>query len=131
VSLRPARREDLPLAALWALGAACALACAPMLPWLARWAGPCPLHALTGVPCLTCGSTRAALALARGDVAAAVASNPLVTVAIVAGLLGGAVAPAWAMLGWPVPRIPATAASRLALAAALAANWIYLVAHGA
>ena len=60
---RAASRRDLPLAALWTLGACCALASLPLLPWLAKMAGPCPLRTLAGIPCFTCGATRAAAAL--------------------------------------------------------------------
>ena len=41
---------------------------------------PCPLRAVTGVPCPLCGMTRASIALLRGDVGAAVGFNPLVLV---------------------------------------------------
>lgn len=44
---------------------------------------PCPLLALTGVQCPFCGSTRAAGALARGDVAAAWTYNGLLVVGLV------------------------------------------------
>lgn len=40
----------------------------------------CLLQRTTGTPCPTCGATRAGLALARLDVAAALALNPLMTV---------------------------------------------------
>jgi hypothetical protein len=40
--------------------------------------GPlCPLRRTTGVPCPLCGATTAMNALARGDLTAAVAANPL------------------------------------------------------
>jgi Protein of unknown function (DUF2752) len=38
---------------------------------------PCPFHALTGLWCPLCGSTRALHSLFHGDVAAAFARNPL------------------------------------------------------
>jgi hypothetical protein len=38
---------------------------------------PCPLLTLTGLPCPTCGTTRAALALSHGQLTAAFAANPL------------------------------------------------------
>lgn len=38
---------------------------------------PCPLHAWTGLYCPGCGSTRALHALLHGDVAQALAMNPL------------------------------------------------------
>jgi type IV secretory pathway TrbD component len=49
--------------------------------------GICPLRRLTGIPCPTCGATRAALALVRGELAAALGFHPLVTVLLLgAGL---------------------------------------------
>ena len=49
------------------------------LPW-----PRCNFRALFGIPCLTCGSTRAAVALLHGDVSAAWAWNPLATAAMLA-----------------------------------------------
>lgn len=49
--------------------------------WLTRLGLPqvvCPFHALTGLPCLTCGATRALAALLRGDLATSLRTNPLV-----------------------------------------------------
>lgn len=37
---------------------------------------PCPIHAATGVACPGCGMTRACLALARGELAAAWSLHP-------------------------------------------------------
>lgn len=49
----------------------------------------CLFKGLSGHPCPTCGSTRAVLALARGDLKAALAWNPLLILAsgVAAGLL--------------------------------------------
>jgi hypothetical protein len=54
----------------------------------------CALKGLTGWPCPACGTTRALLTLARGDLAAAVTLNPLCLIAA-AGLL---VVPVWTAL---------------------------------
>ncbi|MCJ0980305.1 DUF2752 domain-containing protein [Rhodococcus sp. ARC_M12] len=44
---------------------------------------PCPLHALTGLWCPGCGTTRALGDLTRGDVAAAASSNVVAVVLVV------------------------------------------------
>lgn len=44
---------------------------------LPAWASTCPWLALTGAPCPLCGTSRAALALLSGDLAASLAHNPL------------------------------------------------------
>jgi Protein of unknown function (DUF2752) len=67
--------EGLGVAGLAAAGAAVAyqaLAGGQGL-WL-----PCPLRAVTGIPCPLCGMTTAATALAAGDLGAAMAANPFV-----------------------------------------------------
>ena len=47
------------------------------LPW-----PPCSFRALFGIPCVTCGSTRAASALLQGNIVDAWSWNPLATVAM-------------------------------------------------
>jgi len=115
-----------------ALGAVSAAAIAPFLPWLAPIVPGCPFHALTGVPCPGCGTTRAVLALARGDVTGAFGWNPLAAAAL---LLGGAtclLAPLWVASGRALPalslELPVRA--RIAVVAAFGANWAWLVAQG-
>jgi hypothetical protein len=52
---------------------------------------PCPFLELTGAPCPTCGTTRAAAALSQGHLAEAFAVNPLAAAALLL-LLPAAVA---------------------------------------
>jgi hypothetical protein len=69
--------EQLGLAGLGAAAASF------VYPALSRHTGlglPCPLRALTGVPCPMCGMTTAATGLAAGDLQAALAANPFVLV---------------------------------------------------
>jgi len=66
---------------------------------------PCPLFALTGIQCPLCGATRAAGALAHGDLAAAWSHNAL----LVVGLgLAAVCAAAWTveLAGGPALRPP-------------------------
>jgi hypothetical protein len=93
----------------------------------------CPARGLLGIPCATCGMTHAFVALAHGDVAAALQASPL------GALLAAA---AWAFvlldllrlaLGRPLPSLP-TSLVRAAVAAGAAAlllNWAWLLAHQA
>ncbi len=128
---RRATRDDRPLAWVAASGVASVFALAPFLAPLARFAPPCPLHAWTGVPCPGCGSTRAALALLRGDVFGAFAWNPLAALGLVAALAAGALAPLWVALAGPLPAWDSVlpARTRWVMAAALAVDWAYLVAR--
>ena len=127
---RPAGRSDLPLAGLWAVAAAGAVALAPLAPLLSGLLPPCPLHTMTGFPCPTCGATRAALHLARGDVLAALAVNPLAAGGLTFGVLGGLLAPAWVAVRGPLPRVAPERRWRWLIAAVLAGNWIYVAARG-
>lgn len=127
---RPAGRADLPLAGLWAVAAAGAVALAPLAPLFAGLLPPCPLHVMTGLPCPTCGTTRAALHLAHGDVLAALAVNPLAAGGLTLGVLGGLLAPAWVAVRGPLPRVTPERRWRWLVAAVLAGNWIYVAARG-
>ncbi len=122
------------VAAIFGLCAGAALLWLP-LDGLAPFAGECRFKSWTGRPCLTCGATRAVLALSHGHMGGALAMNPLVALLLL-GLL--AVAPCAALI-WalrlPRPRLaPADRAGRVilvaTLAAAAAANWVYLLAAG-
>jgi hypothetical protein len=132
VSFRRAGPADRSLAVVLALGAASALALLPFAARLAAFVPPCPFHALTGLPCAGCGTTRAVVALARGDVPAALALNPLATAAMLAGGAACALLPLWVALRQPLPmlapELPGRA--RLLLGALLIANWAYLIAVG-
>jgi len=93
----------------------------------------CSLKLWTGLPCPTCGSTRALGCLAHLDVAGAFAMNPLATLAAGTVLL-------WALSDLVL--LPARRSLSLAIApswhpfvlrlmvAALAVNWAYLIAAG-
>ncbi len=124
--MRPGRQ----LAFLWGAAALVSTAAAPFAPALARGLPPCPFRALVGVPCLTCGSTRALLALARFDVGAALSWNPLAAAAAIVLVLGGLAALGAALAGRGVEAPRPTPALRAAVALALAANWAFLVAAG-
>ena len=123
------------LGLFWGLVAAALVALSPLAPRLAARLFPCPLKAWTGWPCPGCGTTRAALALADLDLAAAFAVSPLAAAGWTLLVAGGLVAGALALAGIEAPAPPAwtprrLAVFRLAAAAALGVNWLYLVASG-
>ena len=99
--------EQLGVAGLGAAGAAVAYQAA--LGGDGIWL-PCPLRALTGIPCPLCGMTTAATGLASGDLAAALAANPFVLLlagfTLVMAVLMAARALGWATgaAQWPAPR---------------------------
>jgi len=90
----------------------------------------CTLRAVTGVPCPTCGGTRATLALASGDAALAFRYNPLVTAAwflLPAAALAAVIRSKRSQRrGHPVPAWRVGAGLGL-LIVALLANWCYIL----
>ena len=89
---------------------------------------PCPLRALTGVPCPMCGMTTAATGLAAGDLDAALTANPFVLVlagltlcmaVLMAARVAGRAAPA---AQWPASR---RRQAYWVVAALLTASWAF------
>jgi len=140
IAWRAATDDDRTLAAVLAGGAATtavlAVVAAPVAPALARLLPACVFHAVTGLPCPGCGTTRAALALLAGDPFAALGFNPLATLAAFAGCAFALVAPLWLAAGGAVPHLASAPAgglprgARLVVVSALAAQWAWLVARG-
>jgi hypothetical protein len=120
---------------LWSavgLAAVCLLAVVALTPL--AFPLVCPLSALSGVPCPTCGSTRALFALGEGRWLAALRFNPLTTVAVTLGipwLAHGVVA---SLLRLPRLRLRPDPADRrrLRLLAwlAIAFAWVFLIVDG-
>src|SRR3990172_7447053 len=55
----------------------------PILPF----APDCVFKELTGIPCLTCGSTRAVVHLSHGDILSAFVMNPMTTLCLMSAVL--------------------------------------------
>lgn len=93
----------------------------------------CFFKFVTGLPCATCGSTRALGRLFHGDLAGAFGMNPLAALGML-GLLPWAVADLALMTrgrAFGLELGPAAARlARVAAVAAVFANWAYLVAAG-
>jgi hypothetical protein len=129
---RAPRQRAFGQAEVFALIAALSFLVARFVPVLA-FPSTCPARGLLGIPCATCGMTHAFVALAHGDVAAALQASPL-------GALLAAVAWGFVLLdllrlalGRPLPSLP-TSLVRAAVAAGAAAlllNWAWLLAHQA
>lgn len=121
--------------AIWGPIGALALLAARFLPLDRLLLTPCPFHALTGLPCFSCGGTRSFMAFARLDLPHAIAMNPAaallaaITAVYVVHALG-----VW-VLGWhrwrPTLRSERSRrAVRVAAVAGLLLNWSYLIAVG-
>ena len=128
-----ARAGAIPLGAVFG---ACALAATAAVGLLHLDRLPfslCVFKAVSGLPCLTCGTTRALGRLVRLDLVGALAMNPLATVGVLA-LVPWALADL-ALLPWgravSLDLSPAGARrARVAVVAALVLNWAWLVAVG-
>ncbi len=111
---------------------ALSFAAARFLPLLAiPWT--CPLKAVAGLPCATCGMTHAFVALAHGEVAAAFVASPLGALLAGGAWLYAALDLLRAALGAPWPD-PGERAWRWMAGAALASvvlNWAWLLARAA
>ena len=116
----------------WGSVAASLVALSPWAERLGAGLWPCPLKTLAGFACPSCGATRAALALARFDFAAALAVNPLAALAWSVLVGGGLVAGLAAIAGRGVPEPPRSLplALRLAVLGVVAVNWLYVLRAG-
>lgn len=99
------------------------------LPW-----PRCAFLAVTGLPCVTCGATRCAIALVQGDFLSALTWNPFAFV-VLCGLIVFDLYAAMVLVGrtrrlrlvdWTVAEKRMV---RIAVIGLLALNWIYLLAH--
>jgi hypothetical protein len=91
----------------------------------------CVFHQLTGLPCVTCGMTRCAIAFFHGHLIDAWSWNPLVFVTLCGLSIFDAYGFVVVITGAPRLRINFSSTdkiyARAALIAALALNWIYLL----
>ena len=93
----------------------------------------CPMKRFLGVPCPTCGATRAAALLLRGDVVGAFALQPMVATACVvvvpAALLAIAVFGRRRVVAW-AGALFRRAMFWLVFALLAVANWVYVIWRG-
>lgn len=128
-----ARRDGFPLGAVF-LGIGSVAGSAVGLLHLDRLPLPlCAFKALTGLPCMTCGTTRALGRLFVHDISGALAMNPLATLAAFTIALWGLADLLLLSRGraLAVAVDPATARTLRVLAVlAVLVNWAYLVYAG-
>jgi len=128
-----ARPGAIPVGAILA---ACALGAITMVVLLHLSRLPfsvCIFKAVTGIPCMTCGTTRALARLARLDLAGALAMNPLATLGTLAVLPWGAADLLLLSRGRALSLELSPAAARvvrIAAVVAVLANWAWLIAAG-
>lgn len=120
------------LALLWGAVASLLLAVSPWAAFAGDALWECTFKNWTGIPCPTCGTARAALALARFDVLEALGRYPLPTLAWTFLLVGGLYAGGMALSGRTPPAIPKSLPlwARAGLVAAVLTNWMYSIATG-
>lgn len=104
IKLAPLRTAGLLL-----VPAAVALSVSPIDP-----VPPCPLRALTGIPCPLCGSTRGVIAAIHGDIGHALSLNPASIGVLVMALL--------IVAGWRIERVRIPV---WIIASVLAVLWAY------
>lgn len=129
--LAPPRAARFGVAEVYALIAAASFAVARFVPVLDVHY-ECPFLSLAGIPCATCGMTRAFVHLAHGHVVEAFQWSPL-GAALAAGAWAFAVADSVRVAaGWPLPALPPRVGRGLVIGgvALLLANWAFLVLHG-
>lgn len=100
-------------------------------PVMTTLAPSCVFKGLTGIPCPTCGGTRAAVHLAHGGVLASLGMNPLAAIVLIFGILYFFYSALTFLFDIQRINLVITGheknAARLMLIATAAINWAYLV----
>jgi hypothetical protein len=129
VRFRSATKDERQLALLWLAAAVSAIVLRPL--WLAAspHLGSCVFRSLTGIPCPSCGTTRAATAFLQGHVITAFINNPLATLMGLLFVVGAPIAVIWTTARWSVPSLsnPLPLWVRIGAVFLIAANWLYLI----
>lgn len=120
------------IALWWGVVSVALVALSPLAPLAASGLWVCAFKSFTGFACPTCGTARAALALARLDFVGALTHYPLPTLAWIAFIAGGLLALVTVLVGRTPPPIPNRLPvwAKVSLVAALLVNWAYSIATG-
>lgn len=123
-AIQQGRRQG---ALLWAGTALILLVAAPFSSFFVTAMPSCPFKSWTGVPCPTCGTTRAAALLAELRPLEALVLYPLATVAWVLFIAGGLLVGAWAGSGRPLPGLPRriSRGTQALVLSLILLNWLY------
>lgn len=97
--------------------------------WRDQFHVACPAWTIFGVPCPTCGATRAVVAAMQGELLEAFTWNPLAAVLAIGAVLSLPLTVAVLCGSMPAPRVPSrlTASTRTGLIVLFGANWLYLL----
>lgn len=95
----------------------------------------CPLKHMTGLPCPSCGMTRATVALAHGHIVDALVLNPVGALALLLGLMLTVYVGVCRLARWPRVRPNfdhplVKSGLRVGFFGLLLGNWAYLMAVG-
>src|SRR3954471_23726148 len=132
--LRPLAPKEFDHELVWLAVSVVALVFGGTWLWLGLAWPRCPLLALTGYPCLTCGATRCAIAFGHGHIFQAWHWNPLALVAICSVILFDVYAAIVLVARLPRLRVVEWTRRdknvfRVTIIALIAVNWVYLLAH--
>jgi hypothetical protein len=130
ISLRHRNSGEIEFAIIYGLIVSLALVSARVLP-LQDILPACLFRAATGIPCPSCGTTRALLHLAHGDIAGSLFLNPLFSLAMIVALVLFLARSARILFSRFWITLTLTRAEgtflRVVLAGLFLANWAYLI----
>ena len=119
---------------VWLAVSVATLAAGAAWTWIGFGWPQCPFLAMTGWPCLTCGATRATIALLQGDFVRAISWNPLAFLALCGVVVFDLYAVVVLLCRGPRLRIVDWTRTernvvRIVVVCALLVNWSYLLAN--
>ncbi len=98
--------ESRQLALLWGAAALACVLLSPLTSYIVAALPHCPFKQLTGIPCPACGSSRAALALARLDISGALLRYPMPSLFWISFVAMGLWAGVRGCMGKGIPAVP-------------------------